>query len=248
MQRLLLARVQPARGRAAAAGGRRPQSRGAHDGARVSHRPAAARADVLLQARLRHVGAAGVGDEAECAAAHGGRSKHLHHPGRVARGSAIPVRAILGRNISLGARARQLLLPPTTHAPRRYGRERVYLRRRKGIVKYALQHGYALTPVYTFGESRTYYAFPGMLWLRLRITDLGLPACLLFGNPKMPLYPRYDAALLTYVGAPLQLPTLPEPTQTDVDRWHQAYMDALQELFDGNKSDAGVPDAQLEIW
>ena len=42
---------------------------------------------------------------------------------------------------------------------------------RKGLVKYALQHGYALTPVYTFGENRTYWAFSGLLRLRLWINS-----------------------------------------------------------------------------
>lgn len=34
-----------------------------------------------------------------------------------------------------------------------YQHERVYLRQRKGFIKYALQHGYTLVPGYTFGES-----------------------------------------------------------------------------------------------
>ena len=33
--------------------------------------------------------------------------------------------------------------------------------------RYALQHGYALTPIYTFGESETYATFPYLLKPRL---------------------------------------------------------------------------------
>ena len=36
------------------------------------------------------------------------------------------------------------------------GRERVYVRRRKGFVKLALRYGYTIYPIYTFGESHTY--------------------------------------------------------------------------------------------
>lgn len=37
-----------------------------------------------------------------------------------------------------------------------YGKHRVAMRHRKGLIKYALQHGYALAPLYTFGESRSF--------------------------------------------------------------------------------------------
>ena len=36
------------------------------------------------------------------------------------------------------------------------GRERVYLRKRAGFIKYALQHGYLVQPAYTFGECDLY--------------------------------------------------------------------------------------------
>mmetsp|Transcript_25758 Transcript_25758/g.45879 ORF Transcript_25758/g.45879 Transcript_25758/m.45879 type:complete len:251 (-) Transcript_25758:539-1291(-) len=39
-----------------------------------------------------------------------------------------------------------------------YGKHRAYLTRRKGFIKYALQHGYRVYPVWTFGEERTYYS------------------------------------------------------------------------------------------
>ena len=60
------------------------------------------------------------------------------------------------------------------------GTHRVYIRRRKGFVKYALQHGYALTPIYTFGESETYHTFTGLLPLRLWINRFQIPAVLFF--------------------------------------------------------------------
>ena len=39
------------------------------------------------------------------------------------------------------------------------GRERVYVRRRKGFVKLALRYGYTIYPIYTFGESEAYRTF-----------------------------------------------------------------------------------------
>ena len=31
-------------------------------------------------------------------------------------------------------------------------------------------------------------------------------------------------------------------------RWHATYIDALQQLFDASKAEAGEPEATLEIW
>ena len=35
--------------------------------------------------------------------------------------------------------------------------DRVFLKKRKGFVKYALQHGHSLTPAYVFGERSCYH-------------------------------------------------------------------------------------------
>ena len=116
------------------------------------------------------------------------------------------------------------------------------------MIKYALQYGYKVTPIYTFGESRTFHTFTPLLALRLKVVRaLGLPMCFFFGSPTCPLFPRYDAWLLTYVGAPLELPAIAEPTIEDVDKWHARYVAALLQLFDEHKAEAGAPHAQLEV-
>ena len=64
----------------------------------------------------------------------------------------------------------------------------------------------------------------------------------------MPIFPRRDCHCLSYIGEPLQLPLMGEPTSADVDEWHGKYLAALKRLFDESKGDAGEPDAVLEIW
>jgi len=116
------------------------------------------------------------------------------------------------------------------------------------LLRYALQHGYCLTPVYTFGENRTYSAFSGLLHLRLWINSFQVPAVAFFGDWRCPLFPRLDAECLSFVGPPLQLPQLPEPTPEQVAEWHAKYLIALRKIFDASKAEAGEPDANLEIW
>lgn len=128
------------------------------------------------------------------------------------------------------------------------GSHRTMMKGRKGIIKYALQHGYAATPVYTFGESDTYRCFPYFVKQRLALNKLGIPAVLFFGWWACPLLPEQQAQLLTCVGPPLQLPKIQQPSCSDVDEWHAKYITALLDLFEKHKAEAGYPGATLEIW
>jgi len=130
-----------------------------------------------------------------------------------------------------------------------FGKERSWMKKRTGFIKYALEHGYNVTPVYTFGESESYHTFPRLLEFRLWLHEqLGIPATLVFGLPFLPLLPRTDAKILTVVGKPIELPKTEEPTHEDVQKWHEVYCQALTELFNEHKKDAGLEDtAELEL-
>jgi 2-acylglycerol O-acyltransferase 2 len=122
------------------------------------------------------------------------------------------------------------------------------IRKRTGFIKYALQYGYRVYPVYTFGESSTHRTFSGFLDFRLWLNKFGIPAVLVFGCPWLPLMPRKNISIFTYVGAPLQLPKIPDPKPEEVQQWHAKYCEALIQLFEEKKKEAGLPDhAELKI-
>jgi 2-acylglycerol O-acyltransferase 2 len=129
-----------------------------------------------------------------------------------------------------------------------FGKDRIAMKKRKGFIKYCLEQGYQLHPVYTFGESDTYWTFTPLLKFRLWLNTFGIPAVAFFGNPICPILPRTDACLMTFIGPPLALPTIASPTPEEIDTWHAKYIVALQDLFDKHKAEAGKPDATLEIW
>jgi len=128
-----------------------------------------------------------------------------------------------------------------------HGVDTVYLNTKKGFVKYCLQFGYRLHPVYTFGECNTYYTFTGLQKARLNLAKNNVPALAFFGWPILPIFPLPSARILTYVGRGIDLPHIPEPKEEDVNHWHKIYTEALQRLFEENKADAGFPDAQLRL-
>lgn len=130
-----------------------------------------------------------------------------------------------------------------------FGKERTSLLKRTGFIKYALEHGYSVTPIYTFGESQSYYTFSSLLDIRLWLNqEIGIPAALSFGFTLLPVLPRTSPRILTVVGKPVEMPKLEDPTYEDVQKYHAVYCQALSELFDEHKKSAGLEDTvELEI-
>ena len=92
--------------------------------------------------------------------------------------------------------------------------DRVYIKKRFGFVKLALQHGYDIVPVYCFGENATYYHFQGARKLRLKMNSFGISVILIFGAWFLPLLPkRTKYGLHVVCGDALQLPTIENPTR-----------------------------------
>uniref|UniRef100_H3GEE6 Acyltransferase n=1 Tax=Phytophthora ramorum TaxID=164328 RepID=H3GEE6_PHYRM len=129
------------------------------------------------------------------------------------------------------------------------GKHRVYIKKRFGFIKLALQHGYNVYPTYTFGEEYTYHAFPYLQWLRLQLNRFRIPGAIFFGLPLCFFLPRSDVDLITVVGKPLHLPHVEHPSRELVKECHDKYVQALQDLFDTHKGVYAVdPDAKLELF
>ena len=130
----------------------------------------------------------------------------------------------------------------------RTGEDRVFIKRRKGFVKFALRFGYNIQPVYSFGESDTFLVWPHLERLRLKLNLLKIPGVIFFGNTYFPPFPRSRARLVTVIGDPIPIPHISEPSKIDVDKYHALYVDALEKLFDKYKAQAGYPDRCLQVF
>ena len=50
------------------------------------------------------------------------------------------------------------------------------------------------------------------------------------------------------LGAPLHLPNIELPTQSDIDHWHAVYVSEVKRIFDTYKSEAkGYENTELEL-
>ena len=112
------------------------------------------------------------------------------------------------------------------------GKERIFVKDRKGFIKYALRAGYSLTPVYVFGESDLYHNPQGLWTFRLYLNTLyfQLPAVVPFGYALAPLAPR-RIPIRIVCGPALELPRIENPTDDDVNLYHAKYVTAVEQLF-----------------
>lgn len=129
------------------------------------------------------------------------------------------------------------------------GRENLYLRKRAGFLKYALQHGYTVVIAFSFGESDLYSSVKALrplnLWL---VKKLGFVLPIFCGSWFCPLLPRRDVPLHTVFGKALVLPKIEDPTPEQVETWHATYMRELEAVFERHKAQFGYEDRKITFF
>ena len=132
--------------------------------------------------------------------------------------------------------------------------DRVFIKKRTGFIRLCLQYGYAVRPVYCFGEKSLYWNIQGLEQFRLALNRYGIPTILAWGQALIPVLPKRNVNLHIVVGAPIgpNMPRIANPTKTDVDKWHAVYVSELVKLFEEHKEAAYGADmaktAKLQVW
>jgi hypothetical protein len=136
------------------------------------------------------------------------------------------------------------------------GKLDVTLNARKGFVKLALKHGADLVPVISFGENDVYdqkqrdeHAF--IKKLQREITKLTSFSPPLFHGRGVFQYTfgllPYRKPITTVVGKPIQVEKVDKPTEEQVTKLHQQYVDNLIDLFNTTKDKYGSEKLELHI-
>lgn len=130
-----------------------------------------------------------------------------------------------------------------------FGKHRVFVRRRKGFVKLAIEHGASLVPVYAFGETDMYHTSNALMGFRRWLMKTFRVAVPLFWGRWGTLVP-YPGPLTVVVGAPIEVKKPAEGSEItgeQIEQVHERFVEALQRLFDKHKEKCGYPEAVLEI-
>ena len=124
----------------------------------------------------------------------------------------------------------------------REGTNNLILARRKGFIKIALRQGASLVPVFGFGQNNLYKPiFDPDTWPRVAkfqrwmLRTTGFVAPLFYG--RWGTFIPFRRAVHVVAGPPIHLPTIPEPTQSEIDHYHALYVAALQSLYDRHKDE-----------
>ncbi|KAI6190552.1 Acyltransferase [Aphelenchoides bicaudatus] len=132
----------------------------------------------------------------------------------------------------------------------------LYINKRKGFVRLAIQNGASLVPVYSFGENDAFHQLDNHKGSRLRQFQsefkkrIGLSPVLFYGTGILSKYGilPYRKRLSTVVGAPIHLEKNPNPTQEEIDVIHAKYVAKLVELFEAHKHKYNIKgDAHLVL-
>ena len=112
--------------------------------------------------------------------------------------------------------------------------ERLFARKRKGFIKLALRNGAEVVPVYFLGNTSVLSVVTGALLRRIaRATGVTLTWFWGWGGT---LIPRPNK-IVGVLGTPLGIPATPiaEPTQEQIDAFHDKYLAEVKRLFDTYK-------------
>ena len=143
------------------------------------------------------------------------------------------------------------------------GKDKVFIKDRKGFVKLALEFGYHLIPVYTFGESSLYTTL-SLRRVGLFLNKAKIPGLLMYSQNG--ILPDNNVKLTTVVGKPIQyykkqkksikiiyyfvffrLPKIENASIEQINEWHGIYMKELENLYYKYR-DAFGGSEKLEIY
>lgn len=127
------------------------------------------------------------------------------------------------------------------------GKETIFLRKRTGFVKMAMQSGAHLVPAFAFGQSDIFgYWRPGTPAMQRAMSRLlGFAPMLFWGRWGTPIPRRVPVHVV--VGKPIRVKRDPEPSKEAVAALLDEFIAAMQSLFEQHKTRAGYANCQLVV-
>eukprot|EP01083_Nonionella_stella_P164536 544867_1 len=130
----------------------------------------------------------------------------------------------------------------------RKGENAIFITHRKGFIKYCLQFGYEIVPVYLFGEVETFHNlfYSDNAWInsiKTWLSEHKLPSVFPVGpNWFISFLPFSNTGLHGIFSKNTRYEHIENPTQEQIDEVHKWYVNELENLFERNKWRFGYDD------
>jgi hypothetical protein len=117
--------------------------------------------------------------------------------------------------------------------------EQVYLNERKGFCKLALTLGADISPIYLYGATQLFDSVkPGVdSFLSRWCRRLGMSVMLFWGRGWLPI--PYRRSIVAVCGKSLTCKQVERPSQVEVDELHRRVVEAVKELYEEHREEAG---------
>lgn len=127
------------------------------------------------------------------------------------------------------------------------GREVVFLRKRFGFIKVAMETGAHIVPTFCFGQSNTYRWWkPKGQWYNQLSRAIGFTPLVFWGRYGTPI--PFRSPMTYVIGKPIEVVKNPQATHEEVGAVLEKYIEAVEKLFESHKAAAGFKDTPLHVY
>ncbi|KAH6556077.1 hypothetical protein KP509_1Z206500 [Ceratopteris richardii] len=125
--------------------------------------------------------------------------------------------------------------------------EVVYLKKRFGFIRIAVETGSPVVPCFIFGQTRVYnwWRPEGKLYERLS-SALRFAPMLFWGKLWTPI--PFSVPVCAVVGKPIEVTQNPNPTQDELLEVQKSFISSLQELYERHKVDLRYEGVPLHVY
>lgn len=127
----------------------------------------------------------------------------------------------------------------------------LYLKKRTGLFKIALQHGTPVIPVFSFGLQNSFsFWIPKAKWIQKLGRKCGALPMMFFGVFGLPMGPAKPCQYVNVIGKPLPLPStekIANPTNEQIKQYQEMYIEEITRLFHDYQDEFGMAGVTLRI-
>ncbi|CAM6113549.1 unnamed protein product [Calypogeia fissa] len=126
------------------------------------------------------------------------------------------------------------------------GQETIFLKRRLGFLRLAMEAGSPLVPCFCFGQSEVYHYWkPSGEWFAALSRAIGFTPLVFWGMYGSPV--PYPHPMYFVVGKPIEVEKISDPSKEQVIALQEKFIKAMGELFERHKSRAGYSNYTLHV-